>query len=59
MEVGHAVTVWNRSADKVKPLAAVGAKAAASPADEVSCARVITATRIRPRIAMRLPQRVP
>ena len=33
MEVGHAVTVWNRSTDKVKPLAAAGAKAAASPAE--------------------------
>ena len=33
IEVGHEVTVWNRSADKVKPLAAAGAKAAASPAE--------------------------
>ena len=32
MEVGHQVTVWNRSADKVKPLAQAGAKVAASPA---------------------------
>src|SRR5262245_32887277 len=32
IEVGHEVTVWNRSADKVKPLAAAGAKTAASPA---------------------------
>jgi 3-hydroxyisobutyrate dehydrogenase len=36
MEVGHAVTVWNRSTDKVKPLAAAGAKAAASPAELVA-----------------------
>ena len=33
MEVGHEVTVWNRSADKVKPLVAAGAKTAASPAE--------------------------
>jgi 3-hydroxyisobutyrate dehydrogenase len=33
MEVGHEVAVWNRSADKVKPLAAAGAKVAASPAE--------------------------
>ena len=32
LEVGHQVTVWNRNADKTKPLAAVGAKVAASPA---------------------------
>jgi 3-hydroxyisobutyrate dehydrogenase len=31
MEVGHQVTVWNRTAAKTKPLADVGAKAAASP----------------------------
>jgi 3-hydroxyisobutyrate dehydrogenase len=31
-EVGHQVTVWNRNADKTKPLAAAGAKVAASPA---------------------------
>ena len=33
IEVGHEVTVWNRSADKVKPLVAAGAKTAASPAE--------------------------
>ena len=32
MEVGHRVTVWNRTADKTKPLAAAGAKVAATPA---------------------------
>jgi 3-hydroxyisobutyrate dehydrogenase len=32
-EVGHDLTVWNRSPDKVKPLAAAGAKVAASPAE--------------------------
>jgi len=36
MEVGHQVTVWNRSADKVKPLAQAGAKVAASPAELVA-----------------------
>ena len=33
LEVGHQVTVWNRSADKTKPLAAAGAKVAATPAE--------------------------
>jgi 3-hydroxyisobutyrate dehydrogenase len=33
MECGHEVIVWNRSTDKVKPLADAGAKVAASPAD--------------------------
>jgi 3-hydroxyisobutyrate dehydrogenase len=32
IDVGHEVTVWNRTADKVKPLAAAGAKSASSPA---------------------------
>ena len=29
MEVGHQVTVWNRSVDKTKPLSQGGAKVAA------------------------------
>ena len=33
IEVGHAVTVWNRSAAKLRPLAAAGAAAAATPAE--------------------------
>jgi 3-hydroxyisobutyrate dehydrogenase len=32
MDVGHKVTVWNRSADKTKPLADAGAAVAATPA---------------------------
>ena len=32
MEAGHKVTVWNRSADKTKPLADAGAGVAAAPA---------------------------
>jgi 3-hydroxyisobutyrate dehydrogenase len=32
MDVGHQVTVWNRTADKIKPLAKAGARVAASPA---------------------------
>ena len=32
MEVGHQVTVWNRTAAKTAPLAEAGAKAVASPA---------------------------
>ena len=33
IDAGHEVTVWNRTADKVKPLTAAGAKVAASPAE--------------------------
>src|ERR1700686_3625506 len=43
MEVGHQVTVWNRTAAKTKPLAEAGAKVAASPAELASaCEAVIT-----------------
>jgi 3-hydroxyisobutyrate dehydrogenase len=43
LEVGHQVTVWNRSADKCKPLVAAGAKVAALPAELASvCEAVIT-----------------
>jgi 3-hydroxyisobutyrate dehydrogenase len=40
-EVGHQVTVWNRSADKLKPLAAAGIKVANSPAELAGAAEVI------------------
>jgi len=33
LEAGHAVTVWNRSADKLKPLIDAGAAAAATPTE--------------------------
>src|SRR5262245_62859028 len=33
IEVGHKVTVWNRSADKLQPVIAAGAAAAATPAE--------------------------
>jgi 3-hydroxyisobutyrate dehydrogenase len=33
MEVGHTLTVWNRTAAKAKPLADAGAKVAATPAE--------------------------
>lgn len=43
IEVGHEVHVWNRSADKAKPLVAAGAKAAASPAELASrCEAVVS-----------------
>ena len=43
IEVGHQVTVWNRTADKAKPLVAAGAKLAATPsALAQSCEVVIT-----------------
>ncbi len=43
LEVGHQITVWNRSAGKSRPLVDTGAKVAASPADLASaCEAVIT-----------------
>jgi len=40
-EVGHAVTVWNRSVAKTRPLADAGAKVAATPAELASRVEVI------------------
>jgi 3-hydroxyisobutyrate dehydrogenase len=43
IEVGHQVTVWNRSADKLKPVVDAGAAVAATPAELArSCEAVIT-----------------
>src|SRR5262249_9311884 len=41
IEVGHTVTVWNRSADKVKPVVAAGATAAATPTALAGACEVI------------------
>ncbi|MBR1221339.1 NAD(P)-dependent oxidoreductase [Bradyrhizobium sp. U87765 SZCCT0131] len=41
MEVGHEVTVWNRSADKTTPLASAGAAVAASPAELASTVEAV------------------
>ncbi len=41
IEVGHQVTVWNRSPDKTKPLTAAGAKVAASPAELTNACDII------------------
>jgi 3-hydroxyisobutyrate dehydrogenase len=41
IDVGHEVTVWNRSGDKVKPLAAAGAKSASSPAELATAVEAI------------------
>jgi 3-hydroxyisobutyrate dehydrogenase len=41
IEVGHTVTVWNRSADKLKPLVAAGASVAATPAELAGKSEVI------------------
>lgn len=41
MECGHEVIVWNRSADKAKPLADAGAIVASSPADLAAQAEAI------------------
>jgi 3-hydroxyisobutyrate dehydrogenase len=40
LEVGHQVTVWNRSADKAKPLAEAGAKVAATPSELAKAADI-------------------
>ena len=36
MEVGHALTVWNRTADKTRPLVEAGARVARTPAELAS-----------------------
>ena len=41
MEVGHQVTVWNRTAAKTAPLAEAGAKVAASPAAVAAASEAI------------------
>ena len=41
IEVGHEVTVWNRSADKAKPVVDAGGKLAASPAALASAVETI------------------
>ena len=41
MEVGHQVTVWNRTATKTKPLADAGAKVAASPSAVAAASEAI------------------
>jgi 3-hydroxyisobutyrate dehydrogenase len=41
MEVGHKVTVWNRSADKTKPLAEAGASVATTPAELAAASEAI------------------
>ena len=41
MEVGHQVTVWNRTATKVKPLADAGAKVAADPAGVAAASEAV------------------
>ncbi|MFL6796240.1 MAG: NAD(P)-dependent oxidoreductase [Xanthobacteraceae bacterium] len=41
IEQGHEVRVWNRSADKLKPVTDAGATAAATPADLAATADVI------------------
>jgi 3-hydroxyisobutyrate dehydrogenase len=41
METGHTLTVWNRTADKVKPLAEAGASVANSPAELVGAVEAI------------------
>lgn len=41
MDVGHEVTVWNRSAGKTKPLAEAGAKVAATPRELASACDLV------------------
>ena len=45
MEVGHKVTVWNRSADKLQPLTAAGAATAATPAELARNAEAVSGVR--------------
>jgi 3-hydroxyisobutyrate dehydrogenase len=41
IEVGHQLAVWNRSADKAKPLVDAGAKIAATPAELASTSEAV------------------
>jgi 3-hydroxyisobutyrate dehydrogenase len=41
IDLQHTVTVWNRSPEKVKPLAAMGAKVASSPAELAGASEVV------------------
>jgi 3-hydroxyisobutyrate dehydrogenase len=41
MEAGHELTVWNRTRDKLEPLAAAGARTATNPADLASKVEII------------------
>jgi 3-hydroxyisobutyrate dehydrogenase len=41
IEVGHQVTVWNRSPEKTKPLADAGAKVAGSPAEVAASSEAV------------------
>jgi 3-hydroxyisobutyrate dehydrogenase len=41
MEVGHTITVWNRSPEKTKPISAAGAAVAATPAELASKSEAI------------------
>src|ERR1044072_7371218 len=41
MEVGHTVSVWNRSPEKAKPLTEAGAKQCATPEDLAEHSEVI------------------
>jgi 3-hydroxyisobutyrate dehydrogenase len=41
MDVGHSVTVWNRTADKVAPVVAAGATAVATPAAVADACEVV------------------
>jgi 3-hydroxyisobutyrate dehydrogenase len=41
MEVGHQVTVWNRTPDKTKPIAQAGAKVVATPAEVAAASEAV------------------
>jgi 3-hydroxyisobutyrate dehydrogenase len=41
IECGHQVTVWNRSADKTKPLADAGARVARTPAEVTNFSEIV------------------
>ncbi len=41
IEVGHQVTVWNRTPEKAKPLATAGAKVASSPAELAAASEAV------------------
>ena len=41
LSLGHEVTVWNRTAEKTKPLVAAGAKVAATPVQLAAASEIV------------------
>jgi pyrroline-5-carboxylate reductase len=53
IEVGHTVTVWNRSADKLKAVTDAGARAVATPTELPTAPRLLSASSPMPPLSTR------